>query len=278
MSAKNIHGRVRAIVEGSQRLTGAISAALHRETGLTKVETELTKFEKAAHSFAESLKPPPAAQRLTDKECVQSLTDGAEAIAREKAAVLLTDAELHAQVTEHAPAEHREFWHTESQGLARGHMQSNESLRTELRSRGILAWFTGSDRLTRLVDTQWLSTHEEIFAFVNSEAEPGRRCRFCRLAESPASTALIRADPENDHSITHSMCQPFWMAWKSIAAQYTDAGAAKAADKDAGRKPGQRAPLPELLPEPQSVTDATFGSSKEQGIPPSEETPWVRYW
>jgi hypothetical protein len=182
---------------------------------------------------------------------------------------------LHSQVVMHAVEADRDYWARMPERRVSGLLRNVPQIVELLNSRGVLTWWFEPDGRHRIVDANWLIAHSDIRAFVAGEAMRGRRCRFCRIEETPVYPGLVAVDPEERHPLVvdgasgvqvrvgvayvHPQCQPFWHEWVSIAQRYPTQQAAEEADRAEGRLPRVLPAPPSYEPDPPQVLPEGYG-------------------
>lgn len=241
---------------------------------LRSVEKLLGDIERCNRELLTLVTPKTKNRHLSTQERIASLVAALDALAKSKGGILAKPDTLHSFVCQYAPQADRNYWAGDRQGEIYGMIRSQPEVRELLEQSGVLAWVLIEDRRTRLVNTNWLTSHAEIRRFVTDQWPGGRRCRFCRIDEVPATRALVAVDPERRKGYTtvngvvslqpgqihvHAQCTPHWQRWLAIAESYPDQAAAEAADRAAGRAsasacpPMPNAPEPERLAPPESA-------------------------
>lgn len=241
---------------------------MNGDTDLVKAgEKVITTIEAAVAEF-ERLSMPKAPDRYPSKlERIVSLANGLEAVARARGAAALPADSLHRLVVAALGGDERGFWAKEQPQAIAGFIKSEPELSDELKARGILVWLFEHDLQIRLVDTQWLQTHADIYDHILSEPEPGARCRFCRLHETDGSALtdfkLQIGDRINTNARVHAACCQTFGTWVVIAKSYPNIEAAVAADIEAGRAQGAAPALP-AVPTPVAGPGPAFCAKENQ--------------
>ena len=257
----NVERRIRDVFDRLHSRRLEISLARGDARKFKKIVKGIDALEAAADRICQPLQPDTPPVVLGTPERVASLTEALVAIAIDKGAALLPRDRLKSLIVAAVAGEAQVFWEAESDGQPIGFIRSSQSFRDGLKARGVLVWIRDLDMLTRLVNVNWLASHQEIYQYVTSEGEAGSRCRFCRIVEPPDSVDLVRVRPESNDGIrTHKQCADYWLAWEAIAARYANLNEAIDADEVKGRAPGEKLPMPESLP----VQSAEPGLGKEQ--------------
>ena len=258
----NVERRIRDVFDRLYSRRLEISLARGDAPKFKKIVKGIDALEAAADRICQPLQPDTPPVVLSTPERVASLTEALVAIAIDKGAALLPRDRLKSLIVAAVDGQAKVFWHNESDGQPIGFIRSSQSFRDGLKARGVLVWIRDLDMMVRLVNVNWLHSHQDIYEYVNGEGEPGHTCRFCRIVEPPESTNLIRVRPEaNDGIRTHAECTEYWLRWEGITAQYTTLDEAIAADQAANRKAGDSLPIPESLPVDSTVEP---GLGKEQ--------------
>ena len=253
--------RIRTACDRLERAANPMSLAELTGKSLKPAEKFLLRIEKDIDALAEAISEvlhAPQARALTMPERNRSAVAALTAWARECAAAILPPDSAHRMLIEHAQEEHREYWQGQSPHLVAGLI--SHTVGEALESQGVLAW-RPEDGHIRLVDTQWLTAHADIFQHVFGGRPGGRRCRFCRIQEIPTSNQLQAVVPEQRKGgamhdsivqlprgvvLTHEKCRPHWERWYSIARQYSTLEESQAADKAAGRESKAPPPMADL--------------------------------
>jgi hypothetical protein len=213
----------------------------------------------------------PRAAARPDADIHRSLAIAIENLGKTTAAGLWAIDTLHSQIVERAPEPDRAYWEAVPPERVSGLLQRTKPMLELLASRGILTWFGWQDRRHRVIDVNWLTAHADIRAFVAGEMQRGKRCRFCRMIETPAFNGFVAVLPRERNALVptaavvvlqtdavhvHAECGPYWRQWVQIAESYASQDAAEEADRVAGR-------VPRSAPEPRS-----FEPDPPQALPP----------
>lgn len=256
--------RVRTATDKLDRAANPISLVELSGKSLKPAEKILVRIERdidaLADAIAEALHAPKAIN-LTDVERNQSAVAAITAWAKDRGAAIARPDSAHRQVVEHTTEEHRPFWLNQNAERVFGLV--SHVIAGALEAEGVLAWRTNpDDGHLRIVHTEWLTAHADIFQHVFGDWPGGHRCRFCRMAEIPTSNQLQAVEPEQCKSavlengvpllprgavLTHEKCRPHWLRWLELARRYRTLQEAQEADKAAGRE--SRAPAPMAEPE-----------------------------
>lgn len=122
---------------------------------------------KQAERFSKLVTPVAAGHYPKLAEKLAVLTIALETIANRVGAAIVPPDTLLGHVVDACPTDDAaQFWAKEWPASLLGLVLHEPKLAAELHTRGVLAWAEHSDSLTRLVNTQWLATHAEIFRFV----------------------------------------------------------------------------------------------------------------
>lgn len=233
--------RIREVTERLYSKRIEISLARGDDKRFKKIERGVAALEAATDRICEALVRVHKQVVLSTPKRHSTLRDALVTIARQKGSALLPRDLLKSLVVANVSGDAQIYWEAESDGQPIGHIRSSESFRNGLKALGVLVWIRDLDMLTRLIDVNWLHSHQDIFEFVNSEAGSGKRCRFCRIVEPRMSIELQRIRPETtDGIVTHGPCAEHWLRLEKIAAQYTSIDKAIAADKAAGREVSEK--------------------------------------
>jgi hypothetical protein len=263
-----------------QRAKLPYSIAWNQPETLARVKEPRAALDRAAAEFFEALQPPAAApppyqgdasrataqelragHYLQGKERADSLIDCLEGVAKGRGGGLYQTKSLHSAVVDYAPAGDKLWWHQQPAGLVVGILRNEPDVTAALKQRGVLIWegaadvLNASDELWRLVHVDWLTAHQDIYAFVIDSTPMGRKCRFCQIQEPPESRELqpLTLERQNGATIvngvvsimpgavlTHEPCRRHWLRWLEIASSHGSEEQAKAADIEANRKPRER--------------------------------------
>jgi len=190
---------------------------------------------------------------LQGVERARSLAIAVVGIARARRSALLNPADLWDLVKVHCPEEHKPYWagaYSSASAVA-GLLQVEGfekfklewhgpnpdkrevgELRRLIETKGVLFWDREPDQSWRIVDTQWLISHRDIWDHIHRQWPGGFRCRLCEMAENPQLDEL----KNEGRDIVHERCRPHLIQWRAIAAQYASEDEAQAADHAAGRQ------------------------------------------
>jgi hypothetical protein len=290
--AANKGAVITSLIDNIERMKNLFLMA--RQTGdpprVKKLDKWLATFQKEIEALLKEggeIITPPRAPLKPDAEIARSLAVAIEGLAKGTGAGLWQIDTLHSQVALHAAEVDRVYWQGVAKERVSGMLRTGAGRSGDifglLESRGILTWFDWRDQRHRIVDTNWLTAHADIRAFVTSDALRGKRCRFCRISETPSYAGLISVDPEKRNPLvsvndvvqvqkgtvnTHQECLPYWNKWVAIASQYATPQAAEEADQAAGRAPRAMPAVPAYEPDqqPEVPEDGTrHYCSEEQG-------------
>jgi hypothetical protein len=223
----------------------------------------LMRIHDDVNDFHRLCLPLPTKPLMTTVEKDRSLVESLEKLATSRGALCIPLDTALALVIENCDSpELAQQWGREHKETLIGFIHHRPVVRDGLRERGVLAWFDYSDRLIRVVDTQWLTAHEAIIEYVTGPNPPGCRCRFCRLPESNHNGVLTASTEQKhtyrdglrtpDYVMLHAECTPHWQAWVTLVRRYASIADAQAADAAAGRTQRAVPLLPEIpaVPEP----------------------------
>jgi len=253
-------------------------ARSHYEIGLSgslfdskKADKIVAEIVDAAERFSKLVTPSNGGRYPTLAEKVTVLVDALERVANRVGAALLPldTALVHVAQECTAPTD-AQFWSKQQPQQLLGLVLHEPSLVMELQTRGILVWGDDQDSKIRLVNTNWLTTHAAIFAFVTGDNPAGNRCRFCRLPERKSNSLVTVDTPARNlhypaltikaESQVHADCKQPWLDWVQIARRYRNADEAMQADESEGRNGAPVPALPSIADEPvRDVSGCTRG-------------------
>lgn len=235
---------------------------------LERIRGPLAMIEQGIQDLVEALQPRKSTLAfLQGPERADSLISALESLVRDRGCGLFPTDSLHSAVVDHARAQDKAWWHGQPAGLVPGLLREESEIIQTLGRRGILVWegaadaINAGDELWRLVDTRWLTAHADIRRFVLEPWEGGRRCRFCRMQETPQARELHVVDYERRRGVstvngvvvvpvgglTHAPCRSHWLDWVVIASKYATQEAAEAADAAENRTPRPQKPSMPML-------------------------------
>jgi len=236
-------------------------ALLSGRVDTKRVSKLLDSIESSQTALMDLVKGKPA-WHPTTPERFESLADGLERVARDKGAIICRADALLSLMVERLSGDIQSYWHSAGQQELFGLIRNEPDVAELLRPRGILAWTNDQDKHIRVVNTERLSTHANIYAHVDHRQwQGGRRCRACCIPEIASSRELVPVDPERRRGYTmkndsfvmqphviyaHEQCLPSWHRWLAIAGQYASLAEAEAADVAAGRTPQASPEMPAL--------------------------------
>jgi hypothetical protein len=199
---------------------------------------------------------------LQGVERAQSLAAAVVSIARERRSALLNPADLWDLVKVQCPDDHETYpsagtvigllqyegWEKISLGWWGGPIANNArkvgELRRLIEAEKVMFWDREEDQSWRIVDSNWLFSHRDIWDWLHRQWTGGHRCRYCAMVENPLLDELKRVELEHpldmlarrlNGASTHERCKAHFVDWLAIAAKYSSEKEAEAADKAAGR-------------------------------------------
>jgi len=247
-----------------ERLKHRIDPSINRAEIVALTSAEFDAIEPHLKRVEEIYKPK-AQKVLQGRELWESLAIAVVGFTRARRSARLNAGDLKDLIEQHCPGYDLSFWADQRAPAAAGLLQHEgwekivengvrkvSELRKLIEARGVEFWHNWQDGAFRFVDSRWLESHADIYAWlVEKPWAGGRRCKFCAMTENPMVPELqpIEAERRNgvtmigdtvvldnaSAALTHERCRPYFIEWQAIAKKYSSKAEAEAADKVAGR-------------------------------------------